>query len=116
MKKLLMLGAAALLISTSAVKAEEAPAAAPDAHPHKGKYFERLDADSDGIVTKDEFNKHHEGRFADMDEDGDGKITRAEAQKNAEEWKAQMRVHKEQMNQEHMHKDDATKGVPPAAE
>ncbi len=42
------------------------------------RFFNRLDADRDGKVTKDEFNRPAKGRFAMLDLDDDGKITEAD--------------------------------------
>ena len=37
-----------------------------------GKMFDRLDTDSDGKITQQEFNARHSERFKQMDTDGDG--------------------------------------------
>lgn len=50
---------------------------------HHDKMWEKMDADSDGIVTREEFDKKHGEMFSKMDVNGDGKIT-------AEEHKAGM--------------------------
>jgi Ca2+-binding EF-hand superfamily protein len=42
------------------------------------RFFRRFDADSDGKVTKDEFNRLAKQRFSSLDLDGDGKITEAD--------------------------------------
>ena len=42
------------------------------------RMFERLDANNDGVITKDEF-KGPEQAFARMDANGDGKVTQEEA-------------------------------------
>jgi Ca2+-binding EF-hand superfamily protein len=42
------------------------------------RFFKRFDADSDGKVTKDEFNRFAKERFANLDVDGDGRITDAD--------------------------------------
>jgi Ca2+-binding EF-hand superfamily protein len=42
------------------------------------RFFRRFDADNDGKVTKDEFNRFAKERFANLDMDGDGKITDAD--------------------------------------
>jgi Ca2+-binding EF-hand superfamily protein len=42
------------------------------------RFFRRFDADKDGKVTKDEFNRFAKERFANLDLDGDGKITEAD--------------------------------------
>jgi Ca2+-binding EF-hand superfamily protein len=42
------------------------------------RFFRRFDADNDGKVTKDEFNRFAKERFANLDMDGDGRITDAD--------------------------------------
>jgi len=42
------------------------------------RFFRRFDADNDGKVTKEEFNRFAKDRFANLDVDGDGKITDAD--------------------------------------
>jgi len=42
------------------------------------RFFRRFDADSDGKVTKDEFNRFAKERFSNLDVDGDGRITDAD--------------------------------------
>ena len=42
------------------------------------RFFRRFDADGDGKVTRDEFNRFAKERFASHDVDDDGKITEAD--------------------------------------
>lgn len=42
------------------------------------RFFKRFDADSDGKVSRDEFNRFANRRFAELDLDDDGKITEAD--------------------------------------
>ena len=42
------------------------------------RFFRRFDADGDGKVTKEEFNRFAKERFANLDVDGDGRITDAD--------------------------------------
>lgn len=44
-----------------------------------GQMMERMDADKDGQITREEFDAQHGGMFARADADGDGKVTREEA-------------------------------------
>lgn len=46
--------------------------------PERGAVFERIDADSDGQVTRAEMQAHIDARFARADADGDGFLTKAE--------------------------------------
>ncbi|MBK8569383.1 MAG: hypothetical protein IPN81_04995 [Nitrosomonadales bacterium] len=41
----------------------------------QGKMFKALDANSDGMVTTDEFNAFHAKRFKELDVNGNGQIT-----------------------------------------
>lgn len=43
-----------------------------------------LDADADGKVTKEEFNKHHNAMFTKMDANGDGSLDASETGKMME--------------------------------
>jgi len=54
-----------------------APAFAQDA-PRGGGMFERLDANKDGVITKDEFMAEVATRFARLDTNKDGKVSDAE--------------------------------------
>lgn len=76
MKKVLMLAVLASAFSALPALAEDA-AKGPG---HHGRFFEKMDLDSDGAVTKEEFIKAHEERFSKMDANGDGKITKEEAE------------------------------------
>ncbi len=73
MKKVLMLAVAVSAFSALPALAEHGPG-------HGGKFFEKMDLDSDGSVTKEEFIKAHEERFAKMDANSDGKVTKEEAE------------------------------------
>lgn len=53
----------------------------------KGGFFEKLDTNGDGSVSKAEFTAKSDERFAKMDTDGDGNITKAELDANREKYK-----------------------------
>lgn len=104
MKKLLMFTAAALVLTAPAAFAAEGktkksffekftsssekPAVkvegAKAEGTHEGKprksnnFLDKIDSNKDGDVTKEEFLKFHEARFAELDTNGDGKVTQAE--------------------------------------
>ncbi|NYT39875.1 EF-hand domain-containing protein [Sphingomonas sp. R-74633] len=52
-----------------------APAFAQDAPKHGAKMFDQMDADKDGVITKDEYNADIAARFAKIDTNKDGKIS-----------------------------------------
>jgi Ca2+-binding EF-hand superfamily protein len=54
------------------------PAAAERVAFASKRFFKRFDADADGKVTRDEFNRFAKERFAGLDMDGDGRITDAD--------------------------------------
>ena len=67
--------------------------AAPAAHAVEGKtddkgpFKMRLDTDGDGSVSKAEFMKAQEERFADMDSNGDGSVSGDEMKASWDRWK-----------------------------
>ena len=46
---------------------------------YKGKKFEKMDTNADGVISHEEFLAKAEKRFKKMDADSDGKITKEEA-------------------------------------
>ncbi len=45
---------------------------------HHAKIWEKMDANNDGAVSKDEYNKSHADMFVKMDANKDGKVTKEE--------------------------------------
>ena len=43
--------------------------------------FQRMDANSDGVISQSEFDENRAQRFARWDRDGDGSVTKEEAQR-----------------------------------
>lgn len=91
MKKILMLGAAALMFQAVPALAEGGPG---DGH-HKGKMFEKQDTNGDGVITEDEFLAKAKERFAMMDADSDGKITMEEGKAAHEKMREKMKEWKD---------------------
>ncbi len=49
--------------------------------------MQKVDADGDGAISKEEFLAEAEARFDRMDSDGDGKITAEERQAMRDKWR-----------------------------
>lgn len=52
--------------------------------------LEKLDANGDGSVSKDEFMAAHEEKFTEMDTNGDGVISKEELEARRAQWKEKM--------------------------
>lgn len=62
------------------------------------KAWEKLDADGDGVISRQEFLDRAGKRFDALDKDGDGEVTKAE-------WKSKLGEMKEKMHEKRqMHK------------
>lgn len=95
MKTLLTFTAITLAISTMAYNA---PVFA-DNHGGKGAMFEKKDINGDGVISKAEFLKHAEEKFAKMDADGDGVLSKEEAKKKRKEMKDKLKDKMKDVNQ-----------------
>lgn len=51
----------------------------------RGKLFAKVDTNSDGAISEEEFLEYSEKKFAKMDGDGDGEITKEEAENHRAE-------------------------------
>ena len=113
MKKLVALTAVVLALGVTAASAED-HGDGKDGGPRGLKMFEKLDADGNGSVSKDEFMKAQEEHFAEMDANGDGAFTKDEAEAMHEKFKAK----REAWKAEHEADDKAveTPAETPAAE
>ncbi len=88
MKRLLILTVFAMTVSTVAMaddSAKERPFVDHRAEQRIGMMFRNRDTDRDGTISKNEFLKVAEERFAKIDADSDGKITKEEMQKHVKE-------------------------------
>lgn len=87
MKKLFVLTALAVVLSTAQSQAEEYGHHGA----HKGGMFQKHDTNGDGSISKAEFLSRAEERFAKMDANGDGVISKDEAQETRAEMKDKMK-------------------------
>ncbi len=97
MKKILtVMSIAACMLAVPAARAEEpAPESAPKGEhhqpPHKGGMLEEDDANSDKMISKEEFLAVHEKRFAEIDSNSDGQISPEELEARRQEWQEKMK-------------------------
>lgn len=66
---------------------------------HSG-WFQKLDKDSDGKISQEEFQKRAEEKFNKMDSDKDGAITEEEWQEAIKHWKKKHSRHSRGYSQE----------------
>lgn len=102
MKKLLLTTAVTLSLAgfaASAIADDHGREGKGPKGPHHGKMFDKMDANGDGTVTKEEARDFHEGRFDKMDANGDGKVTKDEA-------KARMKERHEKRKKDHDDDED----------
>ena len=93
MKKLMMLSAAILALQAIPAIAQEAAAPVDSGKPaHEGKgpgrYFEKLDTDKDGKISKAESMAAAEKKFTEMDANKDGFVTKEEGKAHHDAMKA----------------------------
>lgn len=87
---------AALPLAFAGAQENKAPKAAPETA--KKTWFEKMDANGDGKVSKEEWVKARESRFSAMDKNSDGFIDKDEWQAKREK----MREHKDKKHMEMM--------------
>lgn len=106
-----------MILSMAAAAIMASPAAFADHHKergdmegkksHKAYMLKKMDADGDGMISKDEFMAAHEEKFNKMDADGDGFLTEDEMKASwkdkKEKWKDGKRKKQDDM---HDMKDD----------
>ncbi len=88
MKKIFLLSAIALAVSTAPALAEHHE---KDGQHGKDRIFIKMDTDGNGIVEKEEFMDHTEERFNDMDLNNDGEITKDEAEQAHEKMREKVK-------------------------
>jgi hypothetical protein len=85
MMVLILLGAVTLLGNNYAL------AKGPHSNMKGGQYFDAIDTDKDGKISKEEHMAKHEERFNAMDTDNDGFLTKEEHRKAWEKHKGAMK-------------------------
>jgi len=103
MMKILMLGAAALILQAVPAFAAEDSAYKSG----KGGLFAKHDLNSDGVVTEDEYVSHARGKFSEMDANKDGKLTQEEGKAARESMRAKWKERREEMKEKQDAKEDA---------
>jgi len=76
MKKALMMALVAASIASPALANNTA--AGSKAHMMADHYFSKIDANGDGVITKDESEAYNDKMFKEADTNNDGKITKDE--------------------------------------
>jgi len=64
---------------------------------HKGKMFEKMDTNADGVISLEEHSAKAERRFKKMDANGDGKVTKEEAKNHHAAMREKYKKHHEGM-------------------
>lgn len=114
MKKLLLLTSAFLALQSIPVLAEEganAPGGDKGKPPHD--FFMEQDANKDGFISKSEFLKMGEKKFAEIDANKDGKITPEEQKAHREKMRGKMKEYRKKMQE---HRGDRPDGDRPDGE
>lgn len=89
------LATGAIALSSGAAMAEHHDKDGKGGH-HKGKFFEKMDTDGDGQISKAEHMSAAEERFAKMDANGDGVVTKEELHEKMKKMKGKWKKHKEE--------------------
>lgn len=100
MKKFLLLTSAFLALQSLPVLAEEgatAPGGDKGKPPHD--FFMEQDTNKDGFISKSEFLKMGEKKFAEIDTNKDGKISQEEQKAHREKMRDKMREHRKDMKE-----------------
>lgn len=77
----------------------------------KGKMFERVDTDGDGIISEAEFMEAHKHRFKEIDSNSDGQISKDEAKAHRESMHEKMKEHREGRKERREKHDDSSSGA-----
>ena len=109
MKKIFLYAICTGILSTSAMVAH---ANHHERHgDYKHKFFEKMDANGDGVVSKEEFLTQSEKKFSDMDSNRDGNVDKDEAKKFRETMREKI---KEKMQERHTQTDTPHEEYPEA--
>lgn len=107
MNKILMLGVATLTLAAAPAMANELDGGKAVKH---GDFFAKHDANSDGMISKEEFLAKAAERFDALDTDKDGSISKAESEAKRAEWKEKMKEHRAKVKEKPPVKGDAPAG------
>ncbi|TGL52223.1 EF-hand domain-containing protein [Leptospira meyeri] len=94
MKKILTILTTVALVATTSVFAHD-----HDGHGKKGMprdHFKKMDTNTDNKVSKEEWQKFHDGFFTELDKDADGSVTLEEMKASRMEKREEK---KEEMNE-----------------
>lgn len=100
MRKLFLATAALMVMAGTSAWAEDGPQGGPkDKKGHEKMMRKEADTDGDGFLSKAEFLKVQEERFAEMDADSDGKISKEEMRGHFGKMREKMKEARERMNE-----------------
>lgn len=90
----LLTGAASIAMAERGKDGKEDGAHKSSGH-HKGGYFKKVDANADGVITKEENATYHEKKFGEYDTNSDGTITQEEFQAYKDKKRAEYKARKD---------------------
>jgi Ca2+-binding EF-hand superfamily protein len=101
MKKISIMGAAIILLASVSAYAD---------HHHGGKHFDKIDADHNGELTREEMTKAATERaskhFDHVDENKDGVVSKEEMKASKDKFKQKWRKHKKGHPEKGEHEGD----------
>lgn len=89
MKKILSLFVCFTFLLTGSVFAHDRDGKGK--HPMAGEHFKKMDTNDDKKVSKEEWQKFHDGFFQELDKDGDGSVSLEELKEKRMDQKEKMK-------------------------